>query len=131
MEKITSAHDSAREQVLAQVLHNQAAISGLHAENMRLMASVPGLLSADYLTREEKLSFADFNFRADEMTQDVLAPAMVRHRHKGDGMPAYLSVPEAQMIFGYRFIANAAFGSLLVEVHEKKRVSICATLRGR
>lgn len=120
-----------RERVLAAVLHNQSQISVLHAENMRLMLSVPGLLSADHLSHEEKMSFAEFNFRADEMPLDVLASAMVRLRHKGDGMPAYLTLPEAQMVFGYRFISNAQFGELLVKIHEKKRVSICATIQGR
>ena len=117
--------------MMLHVLANQLSIAEMHKKNRNLLASVPGLLLPDILSREEKAGMADFNFRVDKLTEEFLAPAMLRLREKGDGMPAYLTLTEAQIVFGFRFITNASFGSMHVKAHEKKRIEIITSVHGR
>ena len=121
----------AKDAVMARVEENNRLIARAHADNLRLLASVPGLLSSAHLTPAEKLVLAERDFCFDKLTAEDIGPALLRLRFKGDGMPAYVSLAEGQIISALRFVGGAGFGEVKATLHEKKRVSICVSLSGR
>lgn len=116
---------------IAALREKQRAVATLMQEISDLCRACPALCSPDALSSEELAALVPYNFCFDRLPVEIVGPMVNRVSEKGGLLPAYLTHGEAQVIAAKRFVRAAGFGSLAIEIHEKRRSKIVVALNGR